>query len=74
MKVRDKLWLFASRAHDDDIWLGKSSENRFTRWSRITPAEGAAMLDVPNVIMIVSDGNPPPFSAEAYGYMEFWKK
>lgn len=70
MKVRDKLWLFASRAHDDDIFLGKSTENRFTRWSRITPAEGAAMLDVPNVIMIGSDGDPAPFSAEAYGYME----
>lgn len=70
MKVRDKLWLFASRAHDDDIWLGKGRENRFTCWSRITPAEGAAMLDVPNVIMIGSDGDPAPFSAEAYGYME----
>ena len=70
MKVRDKFWLFASRAHDDDIWLGKSHANRFTRWSRITPAEGAAMLDVPNVIMIGSDGVPAPYSAEAYGYME----
>ena len=70
MKVRDKLWLFASRAHDDDIWLGKSKENRFTCWSRITPAEGAAMLDVPNIIMIGSDGDPAPYSAEAYGYME----
>ena len=70
MKVRDKLWLFASRAHDDDIWLGKSRNNRFTCWSRITPAEGAAMLDVPNIIMIGSDGDPAPYSAEAYGYME----
>ena len=70
MKVRDKLWLFASRAHDDDIWLGKSRNNRFTCWSRITPAEGAAMLDVPNLIMIGSDGDPAPYSAEAYGYME----
>ena len=70
MKVRDKLWLFCSRAHDDDVWLGQSFENRFTRWSRITPAEGAAMLDVPNVIMVGSDGVPAPYSAEAYGYME----
>ncbi|MBQ8311020.1 MAG: hypothetical protein IJX80_08420 [Clostridia bacterium] len=68
MNVRDKLWLFASRAHDDDIYLGPS--NGFTRWSRITPAEGAMMLDVPNVIMIGSDGVPAPYSAEAYGYME----
>lgn len=70
MKVRDKLWLFASRAHDDDIFLGKERGDRFTCWSRITPAEGALMLDVPNVIMIVSDGVPAPFSSEAYGYME----
>lgn len=70
MTVRDKLWLFASRAHDDDIWLGKSRADRFTPWSRITPAEGALMLDVPNVIMVGSDGDPAPYSAEAYGYME----
>ena len=70
MKVRDRFWLFASRAHDDDVWLGKTMKDRFTRWSRITPAEGAAMLDIPNVIMIVSDGMPPPYSDEAYGYME----
>lgn len=25
MTVRDRLWLFASRAHDDDIWLGKGT-------------------------------------------------
>lgn len=68
--IRDRMWLFASRAHDDDIWLGKSGNNRFTRWSRITPAEGALMLDVPNVIMINSDGIPVPFSADAYGYAE----
>ena len=28
------------------------------------------MLDVPNIIMIVSDGIPVPFSEDAYGYME----
>ena len=70
MTVRDRLWLFASRAHDDDIWLGKGRANRFSCWSRITPAEGAAMLDIPNVVMIVSDGIPVPYSADAYGYME----
>ena len=69
--VRDKLWLFASRAHDDDIWLGRSPKrDSFTAWSRITPAEGALMLDVPNIIMIGSDGIPVPFSADAYGYAE----
>ena len=68
--IRDKLWLFASRAHDDDIWLGKCNDNRISPWSRITPAEGAFMLDVPNVIMVNSDGIPVPFSKDAYGYAE----
>ncbi len=69
--VRDKLWLFASRAHDDDIWLHRSPEYEgFSRRSRISPAEGALMLDVPNVIMIESDGIPVPYSADAYGYAE----
>ena len=68
--VRDKLWMFGSRAHDDDVWLGKSNEHRFTRWSRITPAEGAFMLDIPNMILVNSDGIPVPFSDDAYGYAE----
>jgi len=74
MKVRDKFWLFASRAHDDDVWLGKNTSDRFTRWSRITPAEGALMLDIPNIIMIVSDGVPAPYSSDAYGYMESFSR
>lgn len=68
--VRDKLWMFGCRAHDDDIWLGKREDQRFTRWSRITPAEGAFMLDIPNMILVNSDGIPVPFSADAYGYAE----
>ncbi|NMA09326.1 MAG: hypothetical protein GX929_09465 [Clostridiales bacterium] len=69
MTVRDKLWLFASRAHDDDLYFGGNSELK-TRWSRITPAEGAFMLGVPNLILVNSDGIPVPFSADAYGYAE----
>lgn len=69
MKVRDKLWMFGCRAHDDDIFIGRSDDIRW-RWSRITPAEGALMLDIPNMLMIVSDGVPAPYSADAYGYME----
>ncbi len=69
--VRDKLWLFASRAHDDDVLLYRSSPREgFTSRSRISPAEGALMLDVPNIIMIESDGIPVPYSADAYGYAE----
>ena len=74
MKVRDKLWLFASRAHDDDIWLAGCEDVRAGAKSRITPAEGAAMLGIENIIMISSDGIPVPFSVDAYGYMESFAK
>lgn len=72
MKVRDKLWLFASCAHDDDPSLGKSpTHQRYLKKSRITPAEGCFMLDIPNVIMVGSSGGEPvPFSYDAYGYAE----
>ena len=68
--ARDRFWLFGARAHQDDRFLGKSEEERFTVWSRITPAEGAFMLDVPNMIMINCDGVPVPFSDDARGYAE----
>lgn len=70
MKLREKFWMFGVRPHQDDIYLGKGNENRFTKWSRITPGEGAAMLGVPNMLMINCDGIPVPFSADAYGYAE----
>jgi len=70
MTVRDKLWLFASRAHDDDIFFLKGNERPKARWSRITPAEGAFMLGVPNLIMVESDGEPCPYTADAFGYLE----
>lgn len=69
-KARDKFWLFGVRPHQDDIWLGKRREERDRAWSRITPREGAAMLDVPNMLMVNCDGVPAPFSEEAYGYAE----
>lgn len=69
--VRDKLWIFGARAHQDDIYLFNSPETTVTRpTSRITPAEAALMLDVPNILMINCDGVPAPFSDDAYGYME----
>ncbi len=67
--VRDRFWLFASRAHDDDVFLGKP-DGRLSWWSRITPGEGAHMLGVSNMMMVASDGIPVPFSMDAYGYME----
>ncbi|MBR5507027.1 MAG: hypothetical protein IKV88_03165 [Clostridia bacterium] len=69
VRVRDKFWLFASRAHDDDIFLSKCNDKKWLR-SRITPAEGCQILGLSNVIMIESDGIPVPFSHDAYGYME----
>lgn len=70
--ARDKFWLFGVRPHQDDVLLGwaKGKGKRKHMWSRITPAEGAFMLDIPNVMMIVCDGQPANFSAEAYGYAE----
>ena len=71
--ARDKFWMFGVKAHQDDIWLkpglhGTNPTYRFR--SRITPAEGAFMLDVPNILMIQCDGEPAPFSKDALGYME----
>lgn len=68
--ARDKFWIFGVRPHQDDIWLGKRDEDRNYKRSRITPAEAALMLDVPNVMMIICDGEPAPFSEDAYGYAE----
>ena len=63
---RDKLWIFASRAHDDDIFFLRAKEQPKARWSRITPAEGAFMLGVPNMIMVESDGVPCPYTEDAF--------
>jgi len=68
--ARDKFWMFGVRAHQDDIWFGSHKEFRDRKRSRITPAEGALMLDVPNMLMINCDGIPVPFSDDAYGYAE----
>ena len=68
--ARDKFWIFGVRAHQDDIWLGKNRELRNYARSRITPAEAALMLDVPNMLMVNCDGIPVPFSMDAYGYAE----
>ena len=68
-KVRDKFWIFTSKAHDDDIYFAKCEERKYN-WSRITPAEGAFMLGTPNAMMVISDGQPVSYSSEAYGTME----
>ena len=70
--ARDKFWMFGVRAHQDDVWLGRAMGERVTHrtHSRITPAEGAAMLDVPNMLLVNCDGVPAPFSEDAIGYAE----
>lgn len=70
MKLRDKLWLCTYRAHNFDRFYGLEPERRIGCWSRITPAEGAHMLGIKNVIMVMSDGIPVPFSVESEGYVD----
>ena len=68
--LRDKLWMFGVRPHQDDIWFRKEIADRERFRSRITPAEAALMLDIPNVMMINCEGEPVPYSEDAYGYAE----
>ena len=62
--------MFGVRAHQDDVNAAHSHCNRRRSRSRITPAEGALMLDIPNMIMVCCESEPAPFSEEAYGYAE----
>ena len=73
--ARDKFWMFGVRPHQDDVWFLKSATAAPKRhWSRITPAEGAFMLDVPNMALIICDGVPVPYSEESYGYAESFSR
>ena len=53
--VRDKLWIFTCVAGSDNDSLKKGG---FPEGSRMTPAEGAFYLDVPNLQMIRWEGLP----------------
>ena len=70
--ARDKFWIFGVRAHQDDTFLGPAYRRKDVKcyWSRITPAEAAFMLDVPNMMFISCDGEPAPFSQDAMGYLD----
>ena len=71
--ARDKFWMFGVRAHQDDKWLMPAVQGTKTPHfydSRITPAEGALLLDTPNMLMVVCDHEPAPYSKNAIGYME----
>ena len=70
--ARDRFWFFGVRPHQDDKDLGRNMDTTQLNYrsSRITPAEGAFMLNVPNMIMVNCDGEPTPYSTDAYGYAE----
>ena len=70
--AKEKFWMFGVRPHQDDIWLKPAEGQKvsYTYRSRITPAEGAAMLHAENVMMINCEGEPAPFGEDAYGYAE----
>lgn len=68
--ARDKFWMFGVRPHQDDKHIGHNNEGRRFLESRITPAEAALMLDIPNMLMINCQGIPPAFSHDAHGYAE----
>ncbi|MBR4676149.1 MAG: hypothetical protein IKP00_16950 [Victivallales bacterium] len=73
-KAIDKYWLFGVRAHQDDPLLNALGHRERRNGSRITPAEGAFMLGVPNIIMVTSEtGEPVPFTNDACQYCESFR-
>jgi hypothetical protein len=61
--VRDKLWIFTAPAGADNDALKQA---HFPRLSRMTPAEGAFYLNVPNLLIVSYQGKPePPFDQDA---------
>ena len=73
-KALDHFWLFGVRPHQDDTLLDGWNHGERICGSRITPAEGAFMLGVPNIIMVCSDGIPVPFSRDAIQYCESYRR
>lgn len=69
VKARDKFWIFGVRPGQDDTLIGQCRKPFHPRFgSKVTPAEAALYLDVPNMIMVVCDGVPAPFSRQAEHY------
>jgi len=54
--VRDRLWIFSVLAGGDDKSLERGN---VLGGSRMTPAEGAFWLNVPNLLLIRSSDEPP---------------
>lgn len=64
--VRDKFWIFTCVAGADNDWLERAGLQTV---SRMTPAEGAFYLDVPNLIMVRWNGLPAhPFDQYAISF------
>ena len=64
--LRDRFWIFTCVAGSDNDSLEKGG---FPNGSRMTPAEGAFYLDVPNLLMIRWRGLPaPPFDQYALSF------
>ena len=66
--ARDKFWIFGVRPGQDDIHIGRCEQPHSRFGSKVTPAEAALYLNVPNMIMVTCDGIPPPFSQQAEDY------
>ncbi|OGV70493.1 MAG: hypothetical protein A2283_09645 [Lentisphaerae bacterium RIFOXYA12_FULL_48_11] len=67
-KARDKFWIFGVRAGQDDTLIGRCAKPHPRFGSKVTPAEAALYLNVPNMIMVNCDGVPAPFSQQAEDY------
>jgi len=64
-KVRDKLWLWCHEAGSHTRYFDHGLA-RLKKPSRMTPAEAAYYLDIPNVIMVRYHGQPvPPYDRYA---------
>ncbi len=63
VKVKDKFWIWGHDAGSHNNQYG------LTKTSRMTPAEGAFYLGVPNIIMVKYDGRPePPYDQYALAF------
>lgn len=64
--VREKLWIWGHEAGSHDSGSGDGLGLKSKSPSRMTPAEGAFYLGVPNIIMVRYENKPtPPFDKHA---------
>jgi len=63
--VRDRLWLFAVPADGPRLYYEGAG---YRGGSRITPAEGAFWLGLPNLMFITQDWNNPPQMSRERGW------